>query len=329
MSIPDPGPAARADTELDNGTLALPALFAPLDLCILIALVVLTPLAWLLPERLWPRLGRGVAVLAMRCTPRTLARHAERIEKIFGPSGSRQPAGEIYLRGLSHFFEDTLLVLKCYRPGWKPRVQLQGVEHLRAAAAENRGAVLWLGHFMYSSIATKMALRQAGVDVIHLSHPRHGFSGTRFGMRFLNPIRLRVEDRYLRERVRTGVSGSGTAVYTLRARLLEGRFISITARDSARNTVRAPFLNGSLPLATGAPILARQAGAALLPVHTVKDAAGDFITCIDKPIALDDSLPRREAAASAAREYIRRLEPVVREYPDQWLGWSYLEQTDA
>ena len=29
--------------------------------------------------------------------------------------------------------------------------------------------------------------------------------------------------------------------------------------------------------------------------------------------------------AKAALEYARRLEAVVLEYPDQWLGWNYLE----
>ncbi|HJS31987.1 MAG TPA: hypothetical protein VJ924_08335 [Alphaproteobacteria bacterium] len=57
------------------------------------------------------------------------------------------------------------------------------------------GAILWVGNFYDSSLATKMVFRRRGVDVTHLSRPRHGFSRTEFRIRRLNRIRTKVEDR--------------------------------------------------------------------------------------------------------------------------------------
>ena len=144
-------------------------------------------------------------------------------------------------------------------------------------------------------------------------------------MRFLNPIRAHVEDRYLKERVYMKLDDATAAVNTLRERLLAGGVISITARDIARNPVRVPLLAGTLSLAIGAPSFAQQTHAKLLPVYGVQLDSGAYAVIIDPPIALDASQPRWVAGEAAAREYARRLEAVVREYPDQWLGWGDLD----
>ena len=164
-----------------------------------------------------------------------------------------------------------------------------------------------------------------GLETTHRAPPRHGYSSTLFGIRFLNPIRIHVEDRYLKERISTGLNGTTTAVNKLRVRLAAGGIISITARDTARKVARVPFLAGSLSLATGAPGLAWQTKTTLLPVHTLQSDGGTFTTIIESPIVLDDSQPRWDTGTAAALEYARRLEAVVLEYPDQWLGWNYLE----
>src|SRR5258708_1212711 len=60
-----------------------------------------------------------------------------------------------------------------------------------------RGAVLWVAHFSFNSLAAKKALHQAGFAVAHLSRPEHGFSTSRFGIAALNPIRVRTDRRFL------------------------------------------------------------------------------------------------------------------------------------
>ena len=303
-----------------------PRLIAPLDLLTLISFVVLIPIAWLLPQHLWSKLGRCVIALALRLLPWIAGDRIARIEHCLGPASLRLPAHEIFIRELSRYFEDTLLLLKCYRPdGWEPTVELHGLEHLRAAVSSGKGVVLWFSHLHHASLISKIAMYRAGFAMSHLSHPRHGFSPTRFGMRFLNPIRTHVENRYLKERVSMGLDGATAAVNTLRERLLAGGVISITARDIARKPVRVPLLAGSLTLAIGAPSFAQQTQATLLSVHAVQVESGTYAAIIDPPIVLNSAQPRWVAGEAAAQEYARRLEAVVRAYPDQWLGWGDLD----
>ena len=55
-----------------------------------------------------------------------------------------------------------------------------------------------------SQLVSKMALHRAGYGLVHLSRSEHGYSSTIFGMRCLNPLRSRIESRYLAERVVIG-----------------------------------------------------------------------------------------------------------------------------
>jgi lauroyl/myristoyl acyltransferase len=295
------------------------------DILTVVGLVVMTPIAWLLPERYWPVLGRGVLAVVMGIAPAWVRKRARWIERCVGARTLPMPSSNVALYGLSRYFEDNLLLLKCYRPDrWSPRIEVEGIENLRAVRTPGRGVVLWFSHFHHYSLVSKAGMHGAGFAMSHLSHPRHGFSASRFGMHYLNRVRTLIEDRYLGERVYLGLDDASAALATLREHLCAGRVISSAARAVARRPVPAPFLGGTLPLATGAPVLARETGAALLPVHVVQTEPGRYRVIIEPEIAMDRSATKWAAAEVAAREYARRLEPVVLCYPDQWEGWPVM-----
>jgi len=302
---------------------AAPAPISAYDLLLVFGLAVLLPVAWLLPVRYWARVGRlGVGCALPLFAAAYARRHRAHVEAIVGSRQLACGAGAVLPRSLSRNFEDTLLALRCHRPGAPmPVVHVEGAGHLQRAIAAGRGVVLWVSYFHFYNLVSKCATAQLGVPVSHLSHPRHGFSGTRFGMRWLNWIRTGIEDRCLRERVYLAPEGASAALERLRQRLGEGGVVSVTARTTGSNPVRVPFLDGELPCAVGAPLLAHQTGAALLPLHTLQTEDGRFLVQIDAPIAVDQRLSRREAILAAAAEYARRLEPVALRYPDQWKDW--------
>jgi hypothetical protein len=41
---------------------------------------------------------------------------------------------------------------------WTPRLALDGADHVDRALAQGRGAVLWVAHFCFNALASKMAL---------------------------------------------------------------------------------------------------------------------------------------------------------------------------
>ncbi len=177
---------------------------------------------------------------------------------------------------------------------------------------------------MHHSLVTKMAFHEAEIKVSHLSHPRHGFSGSRFGMALLNRVQTRVEDRFLGARVMLGLDDSAQAMALLRQCLEGNGVVSITVRDSGRRPVEVPFGRGRIRLAVGAPNLAFKMGAALLPVFTVREPDGAFRVAVAPAIATAHGGERGPALARAAAAYARVLEGYVARYPGQWTGWSEL-----
>ena len=167
-------------------------------------------------------------------------------------------------------------------------------------------------------------LHRAGYAVSHLSHPRHGFSSTRFGMRCLNPVHTRAEDRYLRERVRLSPDAAGAALATLGDRLGGNGVVSISVRGDSRRPAMVLFLGGEIRIAVGAPVLAHKSAAALLPVFPLRTGEDGFTVFVEPALEIDPALDRRVAVADALGRYARLLERYVLDYPGQWLGWFHL-----
>jgi lauroyl/myristoyl acyltransferase len=220
--------------------------------------------------------------------------------------------------------------LRAWRPGgWRPRMHLEGEEHLLQALRGGKGAVLWLAPFVFNSGPTKIAIHARGHKVSHLSSVRHGFSETRFGVRVLNRIRCIPEDRCLEQRIVFDRNAPGTAMRRMMRALKAGEVVSIVAASTEGSEfVKGPIFDGRLPVAVGAPRLAGSMGAPLLPVFTVRDPQLGFRIVIEAPIALDADRPADENCAAATAEFLRRSESWVRRYPEQWRAWSKWRPAD-
>jgi lauroyl/myristoyl acyltransferase len=297
--------------------------FSMTDLGVLVGAPVFTLPAWLLPERDWPALTRALSPMAIGDLTKDAAASAVMIRKTLG---MRLPelAGTTILRdmgaeGIFTFFQ----VLKCHRlDGWEPTVRIAGFEHVREALKGGRGAVLWASHAFHGHLGAKVGFRKAGLDVVHLSTPAHGFSATRFGVRYLNRMQTRIEDRYIAERVLLPLQGQNAALQILARRLKANKVVSITGQRGTGRTVDGRFLDGTLPLAPGAPALALMTGARLLPVFAFRAADGVIDVTVEPEISLDGA--RKEAIAAAVQTFAARSEPYALRYPGQWLSWVQL-----
>jgi lauroyl/myristoyl acyltransferase len=297
--------------------------FSGTDLGVLIGAPAFTLPAWLLPERHWPSLARALSPMATSDLTKDPATTQSMIRKTLG---ARLPdlAAKTILRdmgaeGIFTFFQ----VLKCYRPdGWEPEVRIAGFEHVKAALAAGRGAVLWVSHAFHGHLGAKIGFRRAGLDVVHLSTPAHGFSATKFGVRYLNRMQTRIEDRYIAERVLLPLQGQNTALQILVKRLKANKAVTITGQRGTGRMVDARFLDGTLPLAPGAPALAQMTGAKLLPVFAFRASDGVVDVTVEPEIALQGT--RDEAIAAAVQTFAVRSEPYALRTPGQWLSWVQL-----
>ncbi len=288
------------------------------DLVLVGSLSGLAILAWCLPERYWDRLCRGL----VRIQPwRNRGERLVRFGYAAALAGRRPgPTADACARAhLANVYRERLHLLACHRPAGQPtRPRLDGRAHLEAAIGEGKGVILWVGPFLFSDLLTKVALHDAGFAVSHLSRFSHGFSGSRVGERLLNPIRTSVERRYLAERPVIGREGSVAALRELSRRLRANRVVSMSAIGMANQLYRVPFMNGSVQMARGAPSLAIQTGAPLLPVFTGREPDGDWLTVIEPPLVRRDAWTRDEAVKRLLLQYAALLEYYVTRWPDQF-----------
>jgi lauroyl/myristoyl acyltransferase len=279
--------------------------------------------AWAAPQAWWPLIARRGSWLTGKLAGKSTAKVASRIERAAGAERAGRLSAE--LRGAR--YEVAFQCLRGYRPGgWRPKIEVKGREHLDAALAEGKGAVLWVAHFIFAANVAKVGLAELGFRVSHLSRPDHGFSSTRFGLKVLNPVRAAFEDRYLVERIVFDRAHPAPALLRARKTVAAGGTVSFTAGAWEGSTLaEAPFLGSRITLAMGPVWLARASGAPLLPVFAWRtDAADRFEVEIGAPIEAPASAPEDAAMAAATAEFLRRLEPRVLARPSQWRGWSAL-----
>lgn len=295
------------------------------DLGEIARLIGLLPFAWILPDRAWLPVAATAGTLVARLRRDRAQRMVRYMGSIIGgrcPDASVEDAAR---RRVVMAYLDRLQILRCWRPGdWTPVVRLHGEEHLEEALGGGNGAILWVADFVFAPTLVKLALHRAGYPISHLSHLRHGFSQTSLGLHLLNPIRTAIEDRYLRERVTVTMETIPAAMRQLHRRLREGGVVTMTTTRWGRQIVAAPFLEGRIELANGAPALALETGAALLPVFALRAADASFDVTVGPAISVDGSGRRHEVIAACARQFARAVEPFVLADLAQWKGWELL-----
>ena len=117
------------------------------------------------------------------------------------------------------------------------------------------------------------------------------------------------------------------ALVRLMGCLAENGVVSITASaHEGRQLADGRLLEGRRRLATGAPKAALLSGAALIPVHAVRDRTDPrrFEFILDPPLPLSRDLPETEAILTATAAYLDSLEAQLRSRPDAWGGWRRL-----
>lgn len=274
-------------------------------------------LSWLLPRRAWP--GACHALTRLTASPRLaygrdLRRRAP--PELAVRAGLTVPefvraSEDLHVEG---YFE----LLRGYRPfAAEPEVRLEGLENVRAALEAGRGAILWVAGCVSSDLITKLAFHQAGLRVVHLSRPTHGFSTSRFGMRLLNGVRRRREDRYLAARVVTDDRNAPGPLRELYRTLNANGLVSITAGDEARSPIERPFLGRKLRIAPGAPLICGKTDARLLPAFTMRLEPGRYRVVVQPPIPIEGD--RRPD--SAVDGWVQRLDAFARAHPLLWTGW--------
>lgn len=288
-----------------------PALLTGRDVALVAAMPMMGAMAWGLSAESRARLARALGRQLARLRAGRAAQEKARGLALFGEDFDH---AALFAASQKEVIAEWLQLLRLQRPGAPlPAVALLGAENIEAALARGRGAVLWVVRSTYSHTIAKVALHQKGYRVSHLSRPDHGFSPSRFGAQVLNPIRTRVEKRFLAERVVIG-DGAGPALARLAELLRRNELVSITVGGTASRKNEVACLAGTIRLSPRPMLLARETGAALLPVVVEALADGTFVTTVFPDLLADDE-PGSDAPLRRLGEII---ESYVKKAPEQF-----------
>jgi hypothetical protein len=298
-------------------------LFEGGDAWLLLEIPFLMMVATLVPEHRWARVCENLERLKFRLGLANVAK----VEKGLAAMQIIPPTRENAVRILGTRTEHHVQIFRDFLWGWNAPIDVEGVHYLETARAANKGAILWVGHFAFNSLATKKGIRSSGFMVSHLSRPEHGFSKSLYGISVLNPIRVRTETRYLQERVAIDTTNPYPAIVRARQLLRDNGIVSVTAGAWEGAVIASVKVGGCVQdLATGAPRLALITGSPIHPVFCVRDnTTGRVRVVIGSALSVpqggkDDNL------LSYAQEFADRLLPFVVDYPDQWRDWDKVQR---
>ncbi len=188
-------------------------------------------------------------------------------------------------------------------------IRFDGLEHLRAALEEGRGAMLLVPHMGNFELGA-MALPLLGFEVAGVARPMR------------NPLIWRQVSQ---QRTRTGavlIQQRRAAPQILRA-LRQGRAVGLLNDQYVRGTreVFVPFFGVRCSTAAGIAILALRTGAPVLPAYMVRDAPDHHVTTLCPPLNVPRSGDSRRDIEEATSAYNRAYEDIIRRHPEQYM-WA-------
>ncbi|MEA2984082.1 MAG: hypothetical protein QOD94_336 [Alphaproteobacteria bacterium] len=285
--------------------------------------VVQSAIAWTVPSFAWRHVAGGLGALNVLLHALGVSKRLGPLNRILQDHRDWPTPLQVEVGLAAGKYEERFQYLRVYRPGgWEPTIFIYGMEHVDTEFRAGRGLLFWGSSFAFNDLISKMALHRMGLNVYHYTRPVHGLSDTRFGIRYINPVRTSAELRYLEARVCAEVKISD-AMDVLKDVAETGGAVSIKTGNRGKRRATAPFLGGQLELATGAIALAARWNAALLPTFTLRRSDGSFDFIIGPPLDSDEQdLERR--SQDIVRRYTDQLLPLVKAEPLQWRGWRFV-----
>ncbi len=232
--------------------------------------------------------------------------------RIAFPELSEEARREIGRQSYAHFARNLIDNARLQR--WSneeipKHIRFEGLEHLRAALEEGRGALLLIPHMGNFDLGA-MALPLLGFDVAGVARPMR------------NPLIWR---QLHQQRTRTGgalIPQRQAASQILRA-LRGGRVVGLLNDQYVRGTrqVSVPFFGVRCSTAVGVARFARRTGAPVLPTYVVRDAPDHHVCTICPPLNAPRSGDSRHDIEEATSVHSRAYEDIIRRHPEQYM-WA-------
>jgi KDO2-lipid IV(A) lauroyltransferase len=183
-------------------------------------------------------------------------------------------------------------------------VDATGLEHVHAALAQGKGAVLITAHM-------------GNWELLGRYLAQHGVPLTVVGRDPENP-EFRAMVRRLRENGDVGVVSKGGSVRELLGLLKKNKSIGLLP-DQNSGDIFVPFFGVPAGTVAGPATLSLHTGAALIPVYCVRQPDDRYRLQMLPPIDTHSTGDREADQRRIMGDVNQALESVIRQYPDQWL----------
>ena len=214
---------------------------------------------------------------------------------------------------------------------WVPTIRLEGQEGLQAALLRGHGAIIWCDQFTSQTILGKRALHEAGIEAHQVSVNTHGVSESAFGLRFLNPPLVNVENRFLKSRLVFDRDDAYQVTIRIQKILKRNGVVLMTNTIHAGSTFTEVMLgeNGWTHLASAPANFAARGKAALFAMSTFETVPfREYRAVISPELLPAEAEMGRDGAKDMVLQarYILlkrdRLLEALKLFPEQMLIWS-------
>ena len=210
--------------------------------------------------------------------------------------------------------KSALEVISCVRnPKIFANVRFEGTEYLEQALKLNKGVIGVTAHFSNFALMT-LKFAHAGYPTAAMVRPmRDPETGD-----FLNDLRTYFGVKSIQSRPRKAV-----IVNTIEA-LRNNNLVLIQMDQNFSNEggVWVEFFGELAATPTGPIAFALKTGAAVLPIHIVREGLGKHCIRIEPPVVLDKTDDKDETVFLNTIKVTKIIERWVRENPEQW-AWIH------
>lgn len=265
--------------------------------------------AWvfgLIPEPLMRRIGRWLGSTAYSRAGRRRTMAIRHMTRALGSESEVEAAAREAFAAYGRYWAEVLWVRPRRIPRMLERIEVEGLERVRAAQATGLGMIYVLPHIGNWEVAGAVA-RNLGLELIAVAED------------LPNP---RVARWFAQVRKSFGIdvvlAGGGAALMsTLADGLRRGAAVAlVTDRNIGDGGVAVRFFGENTELPGGAAALAARTGVPVFPVAAYFRRGAGHRVVIEAPVEVPDGGPGR--LAEGTQRIARALEDLIRRDPTQW-----------
>lgn len=270
---------------------------------------VLPPLAWIaraLSPPLAQRLGAAIGDLLFWCVPRYRGVARRNLAAAFAWEAPQVEAvARQVFRNIGKTLVEFLRLPALSAAEIRQLCRLEGMEHLRAALAEGRGALIVTAHYgSWELLAARLVVEGIPLNVV----ARDADDGATDA--FINRIRQGCGYRVIRRQ-----SAPRRVLEALRRNEVVAILIDQNTTQGGRFV---PFFGRTAATVTGPAFFALRAGAPLIPGFALRRPDGSHLGWLDPPVTLVRTEDREADVLQLTARLTALIEAQVRADPTQW-----------